>query len=158
MKKRLAIFGGEMFETLKYESREYVPLFNRVVNELKMNYEVYNFALGNKNINFHAKLIENFLEQNNFSTVILGLGEYEVNKDLVTIQEFTKRFRAILTYLATKKVEVIVYLLEGNSLNVKRINKEILDIVVDFEVKVAGLKKNGSNIQARFTKLTLQCI
>lgn len=160
MKKRLAIFGGEMFETIKYESREFVPIFNKVVNELYMDYEVYNFSIV-KSLDFKRRMIETFTNSYNFSTVILEIGEIEVKQNYHefnrNICEYKKTISDIIKTLVDKKIEVIIYLLQGNTKQILEMNKILVELSKVYKVKIAADKKQNYLFdKPKYMKMKLQ--
>lgn len=79
MKKSIAIFGGSLFQDIKYENGRYIPTSKQSVIKLSNNYKIDNYSLEGMNIGRAKHLIHNLPMRNLYSDCILALGEQDLN-------------------------------------------------------------------------------
>lgn len=137
MKKRLVLFGDSVFQTIEYCEGEYVPIYNKMVNELALDYNVSNFSFRNKPISFHLRLIKSLMNQD-FDEVMLAVGEYETSLNpqslILLLEDFKRDLREMINFLVSYQVKVTLLLVPGKSL----VNKAILEIADEYRVEVRG--------------------
>lgn len=79
MKKSIAIFGGSLFQDIKYDKGKYIPTSKQSVIKLSNNYRIDNYSLEGMNIERAKHLIQKLPMKNLYSDCILALGEQDID-------------------------------------------------------------------------------
>ena len=80
MKKRIAIFGGSLFQDLRIEEERYIPTGMQTVIELAKEYDIDNYSMMGMSITRAKRLIEALPMQELYSDCILALGEADFDQ------------------------------------------------------------------------------
>lgn len=79
MKKSIAIFGGSLFQDIKYENNSYIPTSKQSAIKLSNHYRIDNYSLEGMDIARAKHLIHSLPMKALYSDCILALGEQDMN-------------------------------------------------------------------------------
>ncbi len=99
MRKSLAIFGGSLFQDIKYEKGNFIPTSKQTVIELAKEYTIDNYSLQNMTIKRAKQLIYK-LPIKKYNDCILALGE----ADLLNPVEFANDLNEIIDFLEENEI------------------------------------------------------
>lgn len=95
MKKNIAIFGGSLFQDIKYENGNFIPTGMQAVIKLNKEYCIDNYSMNGMKIKRAEQLIDKLPMKELYSDCILALGE----ADLEEPKEFESTLRRIIDRL-----------------------------------------------------------
>ncbi|MDE6241580.1 MAG: hypothetical protein K2M08_04045 [Anaeroplasmataceae bacterium] len=104
MKKNIAIFGGSLFEDIKYVKGNYIPTSMQAVIKLAKEYNIDNYSLGGMEIDRAKRLIHLLPMKELYSDCILALGEADLENPL----EFDSSLREIIDYLQEQHIRPLL--------------------------------------------------
>ncbi|MDE6408239.1 MAG: hypothetical protein K2K48_02945 [Anaeroplasmataceae bacterium] len=104
MKKSIAIFGGSLFEDIKYVKGSYEPTSMQAVIKLAKEYNIDNYSLGGMKIERAKRLIELLPMKELYSDCILALGEADIENPI----EFESSLRNIIDYLQDQHIRPLL--------------------------------------------------
>ena len=96
MRKSIAVFGGSLFQDIRYENGEFIPTPMQSVIQLSKEYKIDNYSVMGLKMERATRLIKSLPMKGNYSDCILALGEEDLEdplsfkKDLVESIEYLK--------------------------------------------------------------------
>lgn len=103
MRRRIAVFGGSLFEEVRFENNTFNILNNKTVSDLKNKYDIDNYSCKGLNSDRVLRLVKNINVNELYSTCIIALGENEVNDRL-----FELNLSQIIGHLLVNNVRPIL--------------------------------------------------
>lgn len=103
MRRRIAVFGGSIFEEVRFENNTFNILNNKTVSDLKNKYDIDNYSCKGLNSDRVLRLVKNINVNELYSTCIIALGENEVNDRL-----FELNLSQIIGHLLVNNVRPIL--------------------------------------------------
>lgn len=103
MRKSLAIFGGSLFQDIKYEKGNFIPTSKQTAIQLSKEYIIDNYSFDGLDIKRTKRLIY-ALPIQKYSDCILALGE----ADLMHPDAFEKDLIELVDYLEKKEVRPLL--------------------------------------------------
>ena len=82
MRKSIAIFGGSLFEEMRYENNKFNVINNTMLIDLKKQYDVDNYSFKGLNSDRVLRILENIETSKIYDSVFIALGENEKNDRL----------------------------------------------------------------------------
>ncbi len=155
MKKSIALFGGYRFMDLMFNDGKFVNTYNYVLNKLKLNNEVTNYAKLNYSLDKQINLIKNMTKVNNYNEIYLSLGEYESQIEPSNLLLFIKNIKDMLNdlfvYLKNNKINTFVELLPEDSKGVSLINKVVRNLCLKYKITIINdnkyiIKQTGKKV------------
>lgn len=116
MRKGIAIFGGSLFQDIKYMNGTYVPTQNQSVIKLAGNYAIDNFSLTGMNSERVKKYITALPMKNLYNDCILALGEAELEQPAT----FEKNLTDIIGFLQKNCIRPLLVSLPKELMNCKK--------------------------------------
>lgn len=104
MRKRIAIFGGSLFQDLMIENENYIPTGMQTVVQLAKDYDIDNYSMTGLNVTRAKRLIEGLPMQELYSDCILALGE----ADLSQPEAFRKKLEEIIDTLQNRHIRPLL--------------------------------------------------
>lgn len=144
MRKNIAIFGGSLFQDIKYENGNYVPTGMQSVIQLSKEYNIDNYSLSGMTIKRAKNLIQALPMKEIYSDCILALGE----ADLEDPKMFELSLKEIIDYLQEEHIRPLLVSLPKEIMNNPKAMhiQEILD-------KIAVEKNIDYIYEGKTTKL-----
>ncbi len=78
MRKRIAIFGGSLFQDIKLENKKFIITHNQVSIKLSKNYDIENYSVQGLTASRALRLIKAIPIQELYNDCILALGEWDM--------------------------------------------------------------------------------
>lgn len=103
MRRRIAVFGGSLFEEVRFENNTFNILNNKNIIDLKNKYDIDNYSCKGLNSDRVLRLVKNINVNELYSTCIIALGENEVNDRL-----FELNLSQIIGHLLVNNVRPIL--------------------------------------------------
>ena len=103
MRRRIAVFGGSIFEEVRFENNTFNILNNKTVSDLKNKYDIDNYSCKGLNSDRVLRLVKNINVNELYSTCIIAFGENEVNDRL-----FELNLSQIIGHLLVNNVRPIL--------------------------------------------------
>ena len=103
MRRRIVVFGGSIFEEVRFENNTFNILNNKTVSDLKNKYDIDNYSCKGLNSDRVLRLVKNINVNELYSTCIIALGENEVNDRL-----FELNLSQIIGHLLVNNVRPIL--------------------------------------------------
>ncbi|MCM1130910.1 MAG: hypothetical protein NC310_02150 [Roseburia sp.] len=104
MKKNIAIFGGSLFQDIKYENGKYIPTSKQSVIKLSGYYRIDNYSLEGMNIERASHLIQSLPMKELYNDCILALGEHDIEHP----DFFEKSLRKIIDELQENHIRPLL--------------------------------------------------
>ena len=104
MRKKLAIFGGSLFQDIKYENGAYIPTSMQAVVKLSKEYTLDNYSLEGMSIARAKRLIHALPMKELYSDCVLALGEADLDAPL----EFEQGLRSIIDSLQEQHIRPLL--------------------------------------------------
>ncbi|MDE5714888.1 MAG: hypothetical protein K2I42_02025 [Anaeroplasmataceae bacterium] len=82
MRKRIAIFGGSLFQDIKIENKKYITTKNQVSIKLSKNYDIENYSVQGLTAYRALHLIRSIPIKELYNDCIIALGENDLNHPL----------------------------------------------------------------------------
>lgn len=140
MKKSIAVFGGYRFMNMVYNDGNFIPVYNYLINKLKLNNDVTNFAKGTLNLTSQVALIKNMTKACRYDEIVLSLGEFESTLNpsnlLLFMRDIKKELDDLFSYLSTNKIATQVELLPNESKGIELINKLVAKECQKYGIKI----------------------
>lgn len=113
MRKRIAIFGGSLFQDIKLEKNTYRTTAKQAVVRLAKCYDIDNYSMEDMSIRRAFRLIQSLPVQGLYNDCILALGE----ADLGNVEEFRNLLPQIISYLLNRDIRPLLVSLPKDLLN-----------------------------------------
>ena len=156
MRKRIAIFGGSLFQDIRVENNSYILTGNNSVLNLKNAYNIDNYSVQGLTAERALRLIKTLPIKEMYNDCIIALGE----NDIDCYYNFNKVLDEILDYLLEANVRPILVSLSKEYLNKdkahliqKIIDNQAIEKNVDYiyegetEKTVSYIVKDNCNIE-----------
>lgn len=104
MRKGIAIFGGSLFQDIKYTNGTYIPTLNQAAVKLAGNYEIDNYSLVGMNSERVKKYVTLLPMKKLYNHCILALGEAELEYP----EAFEKNLNEIIDLLQKKCIRPLL--------------------------------------------------
>ena len=154
MKKRIGVFGSYKMMNLVYSKGEFYPVYNYVLNKLKINNEVINFAKGNLDLIGIKDLVKNMTNVLELEEIYLSLGEVESSLSpdniLLNKENIIKVIEELFTFIKNNKITAKIELLPNDNKSITLINDIIIKLAKEYgitiinetiEIKIIGNRK-----------------
>ncbi|MDE7263976.1 MAG: hypothetical protein K2N64_04885 [Anaeroplasmataceae bacterium] len=132
MKKRIAIFGGSLFQDLRIEEERYIPTGMQTVIELAKEYDIDNYSMMGMSITRAKRLIEALPMQELYSDCILALGEADFDQPKL----FQEILEELIDTLQHKHIRPLLVSLP------KKLSKERKALEIQESIDQLAVKKN----------------
>ena len=144
MKKTIGVFGGYRFADLVYHNGQTLPFYNYILNKLKKDNFVINFAKPDLTIASINNLVHKFALKFNFNEVYLSLGEAESTLNVANLMlfmnDFERDLRELIKFLQDNKIVTKIELLKEDNLAIKEINLLINKLSKEYNVIIINEK------------------
>ncbi len=146
MKKTAGVFGNYRFMDIAYDNGRILPIYNYVINKLKAEYDVYNFANINANLDSIFKSLKVMTKIFDLDEIYLSLGEAEseLNPDNLVLlsKEIEEKIENIFEYININKLHANIELLPETSESVALINKLIIKCADLYKLNIINKNVN----------------
>ena len=144
MKKSIAIFGGSLFQDIRYEKGNYIPTTRQTVVKLSKEYNIDNYSVDGMNIARAKALIDALPMKELYSDCILALGE----ADIYHTEEFEFFLQKIIDTLQNQHIRPLLV-----SLPKKLMSNPKAILLQDILDKIAVEKNVDYIYEGKTTKL-----
>lgn len=127
MRKRIAVFGGSLFQDIKLESGKYITTSKQALIKLSNKYDIDNFSLTGLTIERAYRLLKGLDIKKVYNDCILALGEADLND----VTSFENNLSKTIEYLLNNDVRPLLVSLPAEILTDSRAMaiQEIIDHV-----------------------------
>lgn len=140
MKKRIGVFGSYKMMNLVYSNGEFYPVYNYVLNKLKINNEVINFAKGNLDLFGIKDLVKNTTNVLELEEIYLSLGEVESSLSpdniLLNKENIIKVVEELFTFIKNNKITAKIELLPNDNKSITLINDIIIKLAKEYDITI----------------------
>ncbi len=133
MRKRIAVFGGSLFQDIKIVDNRYIMTENQTVISLSNCFDIDNYSMSNMTIDKALHLIKTLPFENLYNTCILAIGEADLEDCLL----FRSKLEEVISYLLSLNVHPLLVSLPAQLLtnqNALHIQNCIDDVALKYNV------------------------
>ncbi len=112
MRKRIAVFGGSLFQDIKLESGKYITTSKQALIKLANKYDIDNYSLTGLTIQRAYRLLKGLDMKKVYNDCILALGEADLNN----VASFEENLREIIEYLLANDIRPLLVSLPAEML------------------------------------------
>lgn len=139
MKKRMIVFGGNIFTSMNYNNGDYEIKKNKVLNKLNEKFDLLNFSNENLTSKKALQYAQIFLKANQFDECILELGS--ADSKLSTVAEFENNLDKIVTLLFDNNIKPVFVSMPNENKN-EEYQNVIDSIVKKYDLSLISFDKN----------------